>query len=90
MLLVTTKVEDMDRFLGVFRTKGAEKRAKHGSQGSTLFRDSNEENRVWIVFDWDTGGWDSFISDPEVPAIFKDAGLIGKPQAVELVGTFDA
>ncbi len=61
MLLVTTKVEDVDHFLGVFSTKGAEKRAKHGSKGATLFRDPNDEKRVWIVFDWDTEGWDSFI-----------------------------
>ena len=90
MLLLTTKVEDIDRFLGVFSTKGAKKRAKHGSKGSTLFRDPNEEKRVWLVFDWDTEGWESFVSDPEVPAIFKEAGLIGQPQAVELVGTYDA
>ena len=34
MILATTMVEDADRFLKVFGTKGAEKRAEHGSQGS--------------------------------------------------------
>jgi hypothetical protein len=33
MILATTKVEDVDRFLEVFSTKGAEKRAEHGSEG---------------------------------------------------------
>ena len=33
MMLATTKVEDFDRFLKVFSTKGAEKRKQHGSKG---------------------------------------------------------
>jgi hypothetical protein len=36
MILATTKVEDFDRFLKVFSTKGAEKRKQHGSKGSSL------------------------------------------------------
>ena len=47
MLLATTTVENVDRFLEVFGTKGADKRAEHGSKGSTVFRDPTEENRVW-------------------------------------------
>ena len=38
MLLATTTVEDVDRFLEVFGTAGAEKRSIHGSKGSTVFR----------------------------------------------------
>ena len=53
MLLATTTVEDVDRFLKVFGTAGADKRALHGSTGSTVFRDPTEENRMWVVFD----GW---------------------------------
>src|SRR3954470_17465469 len=34
MILATTKVEDFDRFLEIFGTKGAEKRKEHGSNGS--------------------------------------------------------
>jgi hypothetical protein len=67
MILATTKVEDVDRFLEVFSTKGAEKRGQHGSKGSTVFRDPNEDNRVWVLFDWDGEGWRSFVSDPDVP-----------------------
>src|SRR5438132_8369284 len=83
MILATTKVEDVDRFLDVFSTKGAEKRQQHGSKGSTVYRDPNEENRVWVLFDWDGEGWQSFVSDPEVPAILQAAGHVGKPQAGE-------
>ena len=90
MILATTTVEDFDRFLSVFSTKGAEKRKQHGSKGSTVFRDPNEDDRVWVLFDWDAAGWQSFVSDPEVPALFKEAGLEGKPQPAELAGNYDA
>jgi hypothetical protein len=34
MILATTTVEDVDRFLKVFSTKGADKRALQGSKGA--------------------------------------------------------
>ena len=43
MILATTTVEDFDRFVKIFSTKGAEKRKQHGSKGATVFRDPNEE-----------------------------------------------
>jgi hypothetical protein len=90
MILATTKVEDFDRFVEVFSTTGAEKRGEHGSKGSHVFRDPNETDRVWVLFDWDAEGWQSFVSDPEVPAILKAAGHMGRPQAAELGGRYDA
>ncbi len=90
MILATTKVEDVDRFLEIFSTKGAEKRAQHGSKGSTVFRDPAEDDRVWVLFDWDAEGWQKFVSDPEVPAILQAAGHRGKPQAAEFAGRYDA
>jgi hypothetical protein len=80
----------VERFLDVYSTKGAEKRALHGSKGSTVFRDPNEPNRMWALFDWDEQGWAGFVSDPEVPPILKEAGHIGKPQAAALAGTYYA
>ena len=90
MMLATTTVEDFDRWLHVFTTTSLEKRKQHGSKGSTVFRDPNEEDRVWVLFDWDAEGWQSFVSDPEVPVILKDAGHKAKPQAAPLGGTYDA
>lgn len=90
MLLTTTKVEDFDRFLTVFSTKGADKRRHHGSKGATVYRDPNETDRVWVLFDWDVEGFQSFLTDPDVPAIIQEAGHKGKPQAAELGGTYDA
>ncbi|MFN2617015.1 MAG: hypothetical protein ABR581_07810 [Thermoleophilaceae bacterium] len=88
--LATTTVEDFDRFLQVFSTKGAEKRKQHGSKGWTVFRDPNEDDRVWVLFDWDPEGFQSFLSDPEVPPIIQEAGHKSKPQPAELSGEFEA
>ena len=90
MLLATTTVEDVDRFLEVFSTKGAEKRKEHGSKGATVFRDPNQDDRVWVIFDWNPEGWQSFVSDPEVPPIMQRAGHKSRAQAAELVKRCEA
>ena len=90
MILATTTVEDLDRFVEIYSTAGAEKRKQHGSKGSTVFRDPNEEDRLWALFDWDLDGWASFTSDPEVPPIMQRAGHKSRPQVGELVGRFEA
>ncbi len=90
MFLATTTVEDFDQFLKVFSTTGAEKRGEHGSKGATVFRDPNEEDRVWVLFDWDEEGFQNFLSDPEVPPIIKEAGHKSKPQPAAFGGQYDA
>jgi len=90
MILATTRVEDFDQFIKVFSTKGLEKRKQHGSKGSHVFRDPNEDDRVWVIFDWDAEGWQSFVSDPEVPGILQEAGQKIKPQPAAFGGQFDA
>jgi hypothetical protein len=90
MILATTQVEDFDRFEKIFSTKGADKRRQHGSKGAHVFRDPNEDNRVWVLFDWDAEGWQSFVSDPDVPPIMQEAGHKGRPQAAVLGGRYDA
>ena len=90
MLLATTTVEDFDRFTDVFSTKGAEKRKQRGSRGSPLFRDPNQADRVWVIFDWDLDGWQSFAADPDVPQIVQEAGHKGRPQVPVLSGRYEA
>ncbi len=90
MILATTTIEDFDRFWNIFSTKGAEKRKQHGSKGVHVFRDPNEDDRIWAMFDWDAEGWQSFVSDPEVPPIMQEAGHKGRPQPAEFVGHLDA
>jgi quinol monooxygenase YgiN len=90
LFLATTTVEDFDRFLRVFSTKGAEKRKQHGSKGATVFRDPNEDDRVWMLYDWDEEGLQSFLSDPEVPAIVQEAGYKRRLQPAEFGGQYDS
>ena len=90
MILSTVKVEDFDRFWNTFSTKGAEKRKEHGGRGARVFRDPNEDDRVWVVFDMDEGDYKELMSDPDMPAIFQDAGLQGRPQAAESAGETDS
>jgi hypothetical protein len=90
LILATSKIEDFDRFLSTFTTKGAEKRRQYGSKGSHVFRDPNDETRVWVAFDWDEEGFQRFLSDPDVPAIFQEGGVQGRPQPTQLVHEHDA
>ena len=90
MILAATTVENVDRFLEVFGTKVADKRALYGSKGSTVFRDPTQENRVWGLFDMDEAGWAKFVSDPDVPAILKEAGALAKPEAAPMLGSYEA
>ena len=90
MLLATTKVVDVDRFIHIFSTKGADKRRLHGCKGATVFRDPAEADRVWALFDWDAEGWKNFVSDPEVPAIMQEAGHLSRPVVAELASQGDA
>jgi len=90
MILSTVKIEDFDRFWNTFSTKGAEKRKQYGSKGSQVFRDPNDDERVWVVFDWDEEGYNKLLSDPELPAIFQEAGLKGRPEKAELAREHDA
>jgi hypothetical protein len=90
MILGTAKVQDYDRFWGIFSTKGAELRKQHGSKGAQVFRDPSDPNRVWAVFDWDEDGWQSYLADPQAAEIFKEGGLEGRPETVQPVGETDS
>ena len=90
MILSTVKVEDFDRFWNTFSTKGAEKRKQLGSKGAHVFRDPTDADRIWVVFDWDGEGYKNLLSDPDMPAIFQEGGLQGKPETAELVREHDA
>jgi hypothetical protein len=90
LILATSKVEDFDRFVKIFSTKGAEKRKQHGSKGSTVFRDPNEDDRVWVLFDWDEEGFQNFLSDPEVPPIIQEARHKSRPQPAQFGGQYDS
>lgn len=90
MILFTAKVADFDQFLQTFSTKGVAKRKEHGSNGSRVFRDPEDATRVWVVFDWEVEDYEKFTGDPEVPALFREAGLQGPPVRAEAAGHYDA
>jgi hypothetical protein len=89
-MLATTTVEDFDRFIKVFSGTSLAKRKQHGSMGATVFLDPNDKARVWVMFEWDEKGWQSFVSDPEVPPILKEAGHTSKAQVAKLTGRYGA
>ena len=90
MLLATTTVEDFERFIKAFDGPSLPKRKQHGSTGATMFHDPFDKSRVWVVFEWDEKGWQSFISDPEVPPILKSAGHTSKATAAQFAGRYSA
>ena len=90
MVLATSTIEDFDRFWKTFSTKGAEKRKQHGCRGSRVYRDPNDDGRIWVAFDWDEEGFQRFLSDPDVPGIFQEGGLRSRPQPAQLAGEHDS
>ena len=90
MLLATTTVEDFDKWIKAFEGKSLPKRKQHGSTGATVFRDPLDQNRVWVMFEWDEKGWQSFVTDPEVPPIMKEAGHTSAAVAAKFAGRFTA
>jgi len=90
MILATITVENVDRFLELFSTKVADKRALYGSNGVLVVRATTEKSRIWGVFDMDEAGWAKFVSDPEVPSFIKEAGALGKPEALQVLGSYRA
>lgn len=90
MFLATTTIEEYERFEQIFGTKGAAKRREHGSKGAQVFKDPNDEHRVWVIFDWDAEGWQAFATDPSVPPIMQEAGHRGRPQVAVHAADFDA
>ena len=89
MILSTVKIEDFDRLWETFSTKGVEKRKEHGSKGAQVYRDPNEDDRIWVLFDMDEESYNNLMSDPEMPEIFQAAGLQGPPQKAESAGQTD-
>lgn len=90
MVLSTVKIEDFDRFWNTFSTKGAEKRKQYGSKGARVYRDPNDDSRIWVAFDWDEESAKKFLADPEMAEIFKEGGLQGRPQMAELAREHEA
>ena len=90
MIVTIAKVADFDQFLKTFSTIGVEKRREHGCKGSQVFRDPDDSNRVWVVFDWSIEDYEKFLADPEIPAIARELALREPPLTVEPAAQYDS
>lgn len=79
-VLVQITVEDFDRFIDGFRTRGFALRQRHGSKRARVFRHADDPARVSILFDWESRqAMEGFLADPEVMASMKTGGTVGRP-----------
>ena len=75
MLLATTQVEDFDRFMDYLLHDGRrEAQAARLQRTRSCSATPPRTTASGSIFDWDEQGWQSFVSDPEVPPIMKEAG----------------
>ena len=65
MIVTVAKVTELDRFLEIFRTLGADKRREHGCRSARVYIDPGDAQRVWSIFDWDDKDYAGFLADPE-------------------------
>ncbi len=90
-IIADVNFEDLPRFMGVFATRGAEARRRHGSRHSTVYRVEGED-RALIVFRWESReAFQGFLDDPNVKATMASSG--SRPSRftfVEEIATFPA
>jgi heme-degrading monooxygenase HmoA len=90
-VLGNVRIEQLERFVGVFSTAGAEARRRHGSRGAQLFRVAGEEGRVVVLFEWESEeAFEAFRNDPSVKETMRSSGTVGPPEFtfLEKVGEF--
>jgi hypothetical protein len=50
-VLGKVSIEDLEKFVGVFSTRGAEMRGKHGNRRTQLFKVAEEDGKVVVLFE---------------------------------------
>ncbi|HIK04656.1 MAG TPA: antibiotic biosynthesis monooxygenase [Trichormus sp. M33_DOE_039] len=92
-ILAKVSVENLEKFVGVFSTRGAEMRRQHGSLSAEVFKSMEEENTVWVLFQWmSKENFESFLNDPVVKETMQSSGIIDQPEFIFLnqIGLFSA
>lgn len=92
-ILGEVAIEDLEKFVGVFSTRGAQMRGKHGNRGTQLFRVAEEEGKVVVLFEWESReAFEGFSNDPQVRETMSSSGTVGPPKftLLEKVGEFPA
>ena len=87
MILATTQVKDLDQFLAVFGTAGADKRRLPRVEGATVSHPM-EENRVWVLR-LGQRGLDGVRHRRRPPASCSRPDTSGSPRSAS-VGTYKA
>lgn len=91
MVLSKVRVPDYDQFWSLYTTRGAEHRRKFGSTGSRVFRNEEDTNEVWLLFDWSKEDFRRFLDDAEAQEIMDSAGLQKRESVfLDSVGEFDS
>ena len=91
--LAQVSIEDLAKFVSVFATRGAAKRAEHGSHGAQILGSAEDPSQVYVLIDWASReDFESFRSDPEVPPTMKSGGALQPPKftIVNRVANFPA
>jgi heme-degrading monooxygenase HmoA len=80
-ILDNVKIEQLERFIGVFSTAGAEARGRHGNRGTQLFKVAEEDDRVMVLFEWESEeAFEAFRNDPSVRETMRSSGTVGPPE----------
>jgi len=92
-VLAQVRIEELEKFVAAFSTRGAAMRGKHGSRGAQVFRVADDAETVYVLFDWKSReAFERFLIDPEVPATMRSSGTVGRPEftILEEFATFPA
>ncbi len=90
-LIVRHKVADYDKWKTVFDADSARRKAS-GSQGGRLFRNTNNPNETFIMFQWDTlERAAEFAQSDDLRQVVQRAGIVDQPDVyfLEEVETVD-
>jgi len=80
-ILAKVRIEDLQKFIGMFATRGARLRAKHGCRGSRIMTVDGDSAQVYILFDWSSqADFEAFRADPDVKASMAASGTLAPPE----------
>ena len=84
-ILASVKIEELQKFIGVFSTAGASARRKHGSSHCQVFSVPGNPNEMRLLFEWDSReAFEGFLYDADVKETMKSSGTRGRPEFVFL------
>lgn len=75
-VLADIAIEDINKFISIFATTGADTRQIHGSKGSQVYKTTDDNQRVLVLLDWESRkAFEGFLKDPVYPDLVRSAGL---------------